>query len=381
MKKKIKTFLGFSILFFCRIIKNFVDFQFCHLYTSRIGHQTVNFDIALLSVKKNTVILCSNDKKIANKFILNFFKKQNKVFFSPIFKYFYHLILFANKDSEFIISWKQYQPEFSFHLNTKGRITFPKFSKQKLDTIFSKYQITENFVGLFSRNPLYIKKNNLNDQNFHDYRDFEFKDFELAIEYLKKDNSLVKLGDTYPEENFEYSGAKILTSLDYNSDQEIDYILNAYSRYNVMGDSGISGISSILRKKIIYINFIPLNINHLSYCSPGSIILPKKIYDKKKERFLTFTENLNLNFSLHNISDPYKDRNLEVINNSPKEILDVVIEMEEQLKGIKNKDGEELNEIFWKKIAKKDLNKVNFLRKDLKLSVSNNFLKENINLI
>ena len=67
---------------------------------------------------------------------------------------------------------------------------------------------------------------------------------------------------------------------------------------------------------------------------------PKKIYDKKKERFLTFTENLNLNFSLHNISDPYKDRNLEVINNSPKEILDVVIEMEEQLKGIKNKDGE-----------------------------------------
>ena len=52
MKKKIKTFLGFSILFFCRIIKNFVDFQFCHLYTSRIGHQTVNFDIALLSVKK-----------------------------------------------------------------------------------------------------------------------------------------------------------------------------------------------------------------------------------------------------------------------------------------------------------------------------------------
>ena len=94
---------------------------------------------------------------------------------------------------------------------------------------------------------------------------------------------------------------------------------------------------------------------------------PKKIYDKKKERFLTFTENLNLNFSLHNISDPYKDRNLEVINNSPKEILDVVIEMEEQLKGIKNKDGEELNEIFWKKIAKKDLNKVNFLKKRFKI--------------
>ena len=381
MKKKIKTFLGSLILFFCRIIKNFVDFQFCHLYTSRIGHQTVNFDIALLSVKKSTIILCSNDKKIANRFILNFFKNQNKVFFSPIFKYFYHLILFVNKDSEFIISWKQYQPEFSFHLNTRGRIIFPKFSKQKLSSIFSKYQIRENFIGLFSRNPLYIKKNNLNDQNFHDYRDFDFKDFELAIEYLKKDNSLVKLGDTYPEENFDYSGTKILTSLDYNSNQEIDYILNAYSRYNVMGDSGISGISSILRKKIIYVNFIPLNINHLSYCSPESIILPKKIFDKKKERFLTFTENLNLNFSLHNTSDQYKDRNLEVINNSPKEILDVVIEMEEQLKGKKSLDGKELNEIFWKKIAKKDHHKVNFLRKDLKLSISYNFLKENFNLI
>ena len=66
------------------------------------------------------------------------------------------------------------------------------------------------------------------------------------------------------------------SSKNFNSNEEIDYLLNAYSRYNIIGNSGIVGISYILRKKVIYANLIPLNLSNLSYCSPGSIILPKK---------------------------------------------------------------------------------------------------------
>ena len=382
MKKFIKTRLGNTIIIICKILNLFINFQFCHLYTSRIGHQTVNFDIALISIKKKTFIFCSHDTKVANNYILSFFKNQKNVFFLQIFKYFYFLIYFVDNRSKFIITWEQYQPKFTVHLNNKSNIIFPHYSQSMVNEILLKYKLKRNFVGLYSRNSLYVEKNNLNDKNFHGYRDFDFEDFKLAINFLKNQNSIIKLGESYLEENFEQFKTKIFTSLDFNSNEEVDYILNAYSRYNVMGDSGVSGISSMLRKKIVYVNLIPLNLEHLSYCSPGSIILPKKIYDLKKSRYLTFSENLEINFSLHSINNPYEENNLKVTNNSPEDILNAIVEMENKIKNISNdNEGKRLNELFWKNISKKDFDKINYLKDKQELTISSSFLKKNQDLL
>jgi len=64
-----------------KILALFINFKFCHLHSTRIGHLTINFDVALLSVPKHTIILFSHDNNVANKYILNFFKKQKKVLF------------------------------------------------------------------------------------------------------------------------------------------------------------------------------------------------------------------------------------------------------------------------------------------------------------
>jgi len=251
-----------------------------------------------------------------------------------------------------------------------------------VNKILSKYKLKRNFVGLYSRNSLYVKKNNLNDKNFHGYRDFDFEDFKLAINFLKNQNSIIKLGESYLEENFEQFKTKIFTSLDFNSNEEVDYILNAYSRYNVMGDSGVTGISSMLRKKIVYVNLIPLNLERLSYCSPGSIILPKKIYDLKKSRYLTFSENLEINFSLHSMNNPYEENNLKVINNSPEDILNAIVEMENKIKNVSNdNEGKRLNEVFWKNISKKDFDKIKYLKDKQELTISSSFLKKNQDLL
>ena len=382
MKKFIKIIFGNIIILICKILNLFINFKFCHFYTSRIGHQTVNFDVALLTVKKKELIFCSHDKKVANNFILSFFKNQKKIFFLQIFKYFFHLIYFVDSKSKFIITWEQYQPKFTFHLNNKSKIIFPHYSQSMVNEILSKYKLKRNFVGLYSRNSLYVEKNNLNDKNFHGYRDFDFEDFKLAINFLKNQNSIIKLGESYLEENFEQFKTKIFTSLDFNSNEEVDYILNAYSRYNVMGDSGVSGISSMLRKKIVYVNLIPLNLEHLSYCSPGSKILPKKIYDLKKSRYLTFLENLEINFSLHSINNPYEKNNLKVINNSPEDILNAIVEMENKIKNISNdNEGKRLNELFWKNMSKKDFDKINYLKDKQELTISSSFLKKNQDLL
>ena len=221
----------------------------------------------------------------------------------------------------------------------------------------------------------------IHDNNFHDFRNFDFNDYKLAIKYLDNKNiSLIKLGETFVEENINSTNPKIFTSLDFESNQEIDYLLNTHAKYNVIGNSGVSGISSIHRKKIIYINLIPLNLNNLSYCSPGSLILPKKIFNKQKGRFLTFKENTEIEFSIHQEIDPYKKYDLSVVNNSPKEILDTIIEMEEKLLDNSSDDSIRLNDLFWKNITDNNQKKISYLKNDLKLFISTSFLKNNQNL-
>ena len=168
--------------------------------------------------------------------------------------------------------------------------------------------------------------------------------------------------------------------MDFNSDEEIDYLFNSYSKFNVIGNSGVAGISSILRKKIIYINLIPLNLNNLSYCSPGSLILPKRIYNKEQKRFLSFKENININFDIHNEKDPYELNNLSVVNNSNNEILNTIVEMEKLMLNEKDTEAKNLNDIFWQSISDNNLEKINYLKNVLKLTISKNFLKENQNL-
>jgi putative glycosyltransferase (TIGR04372 family) len=374
---------GIAIILILKILKYFVKIKFCRLYTERIGHLTINFDNAILSVTKNTYLLCFHSSKVANNFILNFFKKQKNIFFNSFFKYFYNAIFTVNSNSDLIISWKQFQPEFCFNLKLESKIIFPSYSDFELDKIFSKYNVKKDFVCLHARNNRYLEKHEIMDKNFHDYRNFNFDDFELVINFLKKkNNSIIKIGETFSDETFKFEKKDFFTSLDFQSNEEIDYLLNAYSRYNIIGNSGISGISSILRKKIIYINFIPFNLPNLSYCSPGSLILPKKIFDNKKNRFLTFKENVLINYSIHSEIDPYLKKHLTVINNSPQEILDVVIEMEQRLIGNNENNCEILNDQFWKSITiNKNDEKINYLKNELKLSISNKFLKNNQNLL
>ena len=93
-----------------------------------------------------------------------------------------------------------------------------------------------------------------------------------------------------------------------------------------------------------------------------------------------FKELVNINFSLHNIKDPYKKNQLKIVNNTPEEILNAVIEMEEKIEGINQYEIKKFNEIFWHKITNSDDYKINYLKNILKLSISNYFLKKNKDL-
>ncbi len=83
-----------------------------------------------------------------------------------------------------IISWDQYHPQFHLYFSQKSKIELPYYSQSKINEILIKYKIKKNFVGLYARNNLYLKKIVPEDKNFHDYHDFNFEDYKLSVEYL-----------------------------------------------------------------------------------------------------------------------------------------------------------------------------------------------------
>ena len=75
-----------------------------------------------------------------------------------------------------------------------------------------------------------------------------------------------------------------------------------------------------------------------------------------------------------------KLNNLSVVNNSNNEILNTIVEMEKLMLNENDMEAKNLNDIFWQSISDNNLEKVNYLKNVLKLTISKNFLKENQNL-
>ena len=51
---------------------------------------------------------------------------------------------------------------------------------------FRKKNLLGNYVNFHNRDNLYLDKNNINDNNYHSFRDFDFQDYSKAINYLLK---------------------------------------------------------------------------------------------------------------------------------------------------------------------------------------------------
>ena len=55
--------------------------------------------------------------------------------------------------------------------------------------------------------------------------------------------------------------------------------------------------------------------------------------------------------------------------------------MEEKIEGKNQEQRKKLNDIFWKSITNDNLDRIKYLKDDLNLTISTNFLRDNPNLL
>ena len=387
------------------------------LNCSRIGHLAM--DAELYSCRRDAKINQPSQKYIdffflGNKYICNrqLLKMQRRsitilpaFLMVPLFETnrFFNLFIKGVSQHEIDIVgeklfYKIIMPRFSPH------ISFNEEEKLKGKAILNEFGIPENakFVCLIVRDSAYLdryKNQTLRDFSYHNYRDCDIDSFVLAAEELAARGYYVfRMGVTV-NKPLKSSNPRII---DYaNSKMRSDFMdiyLGANCTFCISTSLGYDAIPTVFRKPIAYI-YIP--VGHAQLQAENDLVIAKHHLNKKTKKKLTISEIFSSNVAFGHYSVDYQNNNVELQENTPEEIKDLVTEMDERISGSWKETEEDLllQKKFWhifednmkKLIILEPENPTHRLLSQLKVTYdvkkehgakfSSNFLKNNLDFI
>ncbi len=248
--------------------------------------------------------------------------------------------------------WRTFQSRdiFSLTYKTPPQVTFTPSEQEQGETLLRCMGIPKGtpFVCIQGRDGLYLSQHSPGrDWSYHHYRNFPVADFVLAAqELIARGYYIIRMGRVV-EEKFPLVHPQVIdyANSSFRSDFADIYLISKCHFF--VGEGGIEAVARLFRKPVVYINVIP--VGFLFTWSDQFLSILKLLRNKKDGRLLSFKEMLNENIRYGVQTKMFEDQGLEVIKNSPEEIRDVVLEMEERLKGQwkTTEEQEELQSQFW----------------------------------
>lgn len=204
------------------------------------------------------------------------------------------------------------------------------------------------FICFHARDSLYLNKIAPHfNWHYHDFRDSKIHNYIPAAEELvHRGYFMIRMGAVVKEALNTTNPRIIDYATNYRTDF-LDIYLPARCRFFLGSPAGIVGVSMIFRKPAVFTNCA--TIEHIHSWYPFGLNITKKFWLRKERRFLSFREILDSGIGSFQRSEEYEDLGIEVIENTPEEITDVAIEMDERLEGTwkTNEEDEELQQRFW----------------------------------
>ncbi len=183
---------------------------------------------------------------------------------------------------------------------------------------------------------------------YHNYRDVDINTFVLAIkELVARGYYCIRMGRVV-NQAFLWKDSHVIdyAMSSWKSDFADMYLISRCHFY--IGNScGLDTVALFFRKQRVIINMIPMKAVY--GWSPTHLYIFKKLWLIREKRFLTFKEIINSEVGEYLFTMQYEKYGLEIVDNTPEEILDVIIEKEERMRGCwqTNDEYEELQRRFW----------------------------------
>lgn len=384
----------FPVVLFIRIISPFCLIRFGYLISNRIGHFAGNTELYLCEMdEKINVpdhkfyfdIFFLNSEEVCNFQLAKMWKRKLLIFPRRIVQPIYLANKILPGFSRYEIPQPTQEDRDIYNLMSKysPHISFTKSEEEFGEKQLLKMGVPKNFkfICLIVRDSAYVNKLTNTNNEYHNYRDCDIQNYLLASEYLANQGYYVFRMGAIVKNKFFSENFKII---DYATNgmrsDFMDIYLGAKCHFCISSSLGWDAIPEIFRRPIIYTNILPFG--YLRSSNYFSLNLSKHFINKNTRHELTVNEIFDYKVDLILDSKGYYEKNIELVENTPDEILDVVIEMNERLNGEWQDDDENkiLQTRFWQIFKSQNLNYNNKpLHGEIKAKYSSSYLKNNPN--
>ena len=191
-----------------------------------------------------------------------------------------------------------------------------------------------SFVCLIVRDSAYLDTYLTRNWNYHNYRDSDVQNYILAAEALASRGYFVIRMGAKVHAPMNTQNPKIINyATNGMRDDFLDIYLGAMCTFCVTTGTGWDAIPGLVfRRPVCYVNHVPVG-DLCTYISKA-VLLSKHHFSLQMNRDLSLSEIFasGVGYSIH--TSDYDSKRIRLIENTPEEIRDVVIEMAERQNGI-----------------------------------------------
>ena len=393
--------MSVPIVIIIRLIRPWFLIRWQELFSSRIGHFSVNTELYCCErdARINTPSQRYLDVFYLRKYVSN--KQLEKMWRRTLIilpRWLLFSLFIVNRFiSRFLSGGNHHEIGNNAHGDrdvynlfdqSKPHINFTYNEEAEGKRLLTQFGLPKDakFICLVVRDSAYLdrdKEFSLRDWRYHNYRNGNIENYVLAAEELaRRDYYVFRMGAKV-EKPIMSSNPKII---DYASSgmrsEFMDIYLGAKCTFCLTTSTGIDGIPHIFRKPLV-LSYIPFG--DLRTYNDKDLLITKHHIHKKYKKKLTLSEIFSFNVALALDTKIYEINNIELKENNPEEIKDLVIEMDERLNGSWNETEEDrlLQKKFWS-IFNNNIKKLNLekpIHGKIKSKFGAKFLRENKNWI
>jgi putative glycosyltransferase (TIGR04372 family) len=351
------------VIVLIRLIRPWLLIRYGSLYSRRIGHFTANTELYLCeneaginTPKQHHVDLFFMGPVICNQQLAKMWKRILRILPNWIFTPLHganwlipggavHLIGGPTQGDRDVHSlWNRFPPHLKFTAEEErqGQAALTELGVPS----------GADFVCFHARDSAYLDSvgTHLDPEvsvHYHDYLDVSVQNFMPAAERLSDNGYYVIRMGAIVKEPLPITNTKII---DYASSGRTDFLdiyLGATCRFAFASPSGYSAVPMIFRRPLVLVNQIGLE--YMATWGENYLLIPKKLWFREDSRFLTFRDIIESGFGWFQDAAQYEEYGIEVVENTPEEIAEVVVEMDARLNGEwqTTEEDEKLQQRFW----------------------------------
>lgn len=332
----------FVIYFVPAFILKMLNFQFPAFDSRHIGHLLAEPDcylkeVALGRIPRRRVVMLASKKLAANRAALSYWRQYFSVIENNILAKLLHPLTWHPLSGfnvyKYVVAKGETAGFATIQALWSDRAPLLRISSE--DSLRGQQALEELgvkandwFVCIHSRDDGYRPS----DKGNQSYRNSHIDDYNKAVEYILSQGGLcIKMGDATSLQH----APRIRGLIDYahysNRKDWLDLYISARSLFFLGDNSGPSIMAQVFGTRLAVLNMAPMSTATHFGCK--DIGIPKLYKEIKSGRLLQFGEIFESPLANFRYSSDFETAGVELVNNTPEDILELAIE---QLQVIKN---------------------------------------------